>query len=148
MCLNYKCESGCRYGEKCRYSHTLRLMGSPVKKVEEKWCEGSVALLNESTQLGCVSQDSHTSKSFPRNARKWGSNHTVKFSKGTWQDIKIRDRKGSSRGIIQKCEPLERNPRAPRFEERTHDETLQQERYARRAAWDSVKSVYKLKKFG
>ena len=36
---------------------TLRLMGGPVKKVEDKWWEGSVALLKESFQLGCVSLD-------------------------------------------------------------------------------------------
>ena len=41
-------------------SDTLRLMGSPVK-VEEKWCKGSVALLKESMQMGCVSQDSRGS---------------------------------------------------------------------------------------
>ena len=32
--------------------------------------------------------------------------------------------------------------------ERTQDETLQQERCARRAAWDLAKNVYKLKKYG
>ena len=41
-------------------SDTLRLMGGPVK-VEEKWCKGSVALLKESMQMGCVSQDSRGS---------------------------------------------------------------------------------------
>ena len=33
------------------------------------------------------------------------SKHTVKFSKGTWHQIKIRKRKGPSRGIIPKCAP-------------------------------------------
>ena len=47
--------------------------------------------------------------------------------------------------MIQKCELHERNPCAPRFEERTEDETLQQERCARKVAWHLAKSVYKLK---
>ena len=47
---------------------------------------------------------------------------------------------------MQKCVPQERIPWASKFEERTQDETLQQERCARRDAWDLAKDVYKLKK--
>ena len=61
-----------------------------------------------------------------------------------WHHIKIRERKGPSRGVIQKFEPHERNLCAPRFEERTQDETLHQEKCARRVAWDFAKSVHKL----
>ena len=43
------------------------------------------------------------------------------------------------------CEPHERNPCAPRFEERTQDDTLLNERCARRVAWDLAKNVYNLK---
>ena len=59
---------------------------------------------------------------------------------------KFGKRNGPSQGIIQKCEPHERDPCAPKFEERTQDETLQQERCARRVAWDLAKHVYKLNK--
>ena len=45
-------------------------------------------------------------------------------------------KKGPSRGIIQKCVPHERSPCAPRFEERSQDETSHPERCARRVAWD------------
>ena len=41
-------------------------------------------------------------------------------------------RKGRSRGVIQKCEPYERSPCAPRFEEMSQDETSHQERCTRR----------------
>ena len=86
------------------------------------------------------------SKSILRKSTKSvGSGSTVKFSKDTWHHQKIQEIKGPSQGVIQKCEPQERNPRAPTFEDRTHQETLQQERCARREAWDSAKSVYKLK---
>ena len=73
----------------------------------------------------------------------WGSNHTDKFSEDTWRHLKNRERRGPSRGVIQKCA---RNPCAPRFEERTQDETSHQERCARREAWDLAKDVYKLQK--
>ena len=59
---------------------------------------------------------------------------------------KILEKKGPSPGLIQKCEPQERNPWAPKFEERTQDKTLNQERCVRRDAWESVKDVCKLKK--
>ena len=74
-----------------------------------------------------------------------GSKHTVKFLKGTWHQFKIRERKGPSRGIIQKCAPHERSPCAPKFGERLHEETLIQEGCARKAAWDLAKHIYKHK---
>ena len=49
-------------------------------------------------------------------------------------------------GMIQKCEPQERVPWAPKFEERTQNEILRQERCARKAAWNLAKDVFKLKK--
>ena len=58
---------------------------------------------------------------------------------------KNRERKGPARGIIQKCAPRERSLYAPKFEERSQDETLHQERCVRRVAWDLAKNVCKLK---
>ena len=58
---------------------------------------------------------------------------------------KIHERKGPSREIIQKCEPHERHSSAPRYEERTPEETSRQEAFVRKAAWDLAKNVYKLK---
>ena len=69
-----------------------------------------------------VSQDSYPSKSIPREPGRLESKHAVKFSKGTLPQIKIRGGKGPSQGVIQKCEPHERSPCAPKFEERSHAE--------------------------
>ena len=55
-------------------------------------------------------------------------------------------KKGPSQGIVQKCEHQEPNPSAPIFEERTQDETLKQERCARRDGWELAKDVCTLKK--
>ena len=101
-------------------------------------------MFKESFQLGCVSQDSYPRKSIPREPGMLGTKHAVKFSKGTWYQIKIRKRNGPSLGIIQKCAPHERSPCAPKFEDRSHEETLTQERCARRA-WNLAKSVFQLK---
>ena len=90
----------------------------PNKKWKTCGAKGSVAMLKESTQLGCASQNSHPRKSILGKRGKLGSNHAVKFSKGTWHQIKVRERKGPSGGIIHKCAHHERGPCAPKFEER------------------------------
>ena len=81
-------------------------------------------------------QDSYPKISVLGEPGMLGSRHAVKFSKSTWHRIKIRETTGPSRGIFQKCAPHERGPCAPKFEERSHEETLHQEGYARRASWD------------
>ena len=137
---NYKSlEEGCIYGDECDFRH-VEAEGKPSKKSKKGGAKESLAILKESIQFGCVSQDSCPRKSVLR-----GSKHTVELSKGTWHQIKIRERKGPSRGIIQKCAPHERSLCAPKFGERSHEETLHQERCARKAAWDLAKNIYKLK---
>ena len=59
--------------------------------------------------------------------------HSYKFGK----------EKGPSQGIMQKCEPQERKPCAHKFEDKTLLETMQQERCARREAWDLAKHLCK-----
>ena len=55
---------------------------------KEGGAKGSVAFLKESTQQGCVSQDSYPRKSILRETGKLGSKHAVSFSKGTWHQKK------------------------------------------------------------
>ena len=47
--------------------------------------------------------------------------------------------------MIQKGDPYERNPCAPRFEERTPEETSRKERCAGKAAWNLATKMFKLK---
>ena len=83
-------------------SDTLRLMDSPAKSRRKVVRKDQFALLKESIQLGCVSQDFYPKKSILRKGGKLGLNHTIKLSKGTWHHIKIREGKRPSRGVIQK----------------------------------------------
>ena len=76
--------------------------------------------------LGCVSQDSHPRKSILRKEGNWDQitpSNSPK-ARGTTSNT---GKMGPSRGVIQKCGPPERYPCAPRFEDRTQDETLHQE---------------------
>ena len=141
---NYNSEKGCVYGDKCHFRH-VEAEGEPSKRSKKGGAKGSVAILKESIQLGFASQDSYLTKCIVREPGKLGSKHAVKFSIGTWHQIKIRERKGPWRGIIQKCPPHERSPGAPKFGERSHEETLHQGRCARKATWDVTKIIYKLK---
>ena len=95
-------------------------------------------MLKESIQLGVVSD-------VLRKEGKLGSNHTVKFSCGTWHPVKIRERHGPSQGVVQKCEPHERSPCAPKFGDRALQETVHQERCARRVSLDLAENASKLK---
>ena len=54
-------------------SDTLSLMDGPAKSRRKVVSNGSVALLQESVQFGCASQDSHPRKSILQEA-KLGSN--------------------------------------------------------------------------
>ena len=101
MCHNYKLETGCKHGDTCRFRH-VEAEEKPSKKSNKGGAKGSVDLWKESVQLGCVSQDTHPRMSILRKEGKLEPNHAVKFSKSTWHQIKILDRKGPSRGIILK----------------------------------------------
>ena len=119
-------------------------MGSPVKS--KKSGKESIALLKKSKHLGSVFQD-YPPKVF--SAESWKmriESHRQILQGHGGTTLKFGKRKGASRGVMQQCEPQERNPCAPQFEERTQDETLQQERCARREARDLAETVYKLQK--
>ena len=94
--------------------------------------------MKKSKHLGCVFQDTEPPKSksiLRKSTKSLGSDRSVHFSKGTLHFVTIRERKGPSQGVIQNCETQERNPCAPKLEDGTQEETLQQERCALRKAY-------------
>ena len=90
--------------------------------------------------MGCVSQYSYLRKSIPHEPGMLGSKHAVKFSKGTWHQIKIRERKGPSRGIVQKCAQVlaRRNSRTD------HMRKPCTKKDAHAKQWDLAKNIDKL----
>ena len=95
--------------------------------------------------LRCVFQDMKLLKSL-----LWKSTDApkpiqrVKFTKAIVRNTKIRDQNPS---LVYIChdEPHERSPNAPKFGDRSQEETEWQEQGAREAAWKLAKSVFKLK---
>ena len=120
--------------------------GRPDKKRDHELKRGSTGRRSSNArQLGCVFQDMKPPKSI-----LWKSKNMqrpiqrVKFTKAIARHTKIRDQ-NPSLGYICPGEPHQRSPNAPKFEDRSQEETEWQEQGAREAAWKLAKSVLKLK---
>ena len=98
-------------------------------------------------QLGCVFQDMEPPK-FSSILRKSSDIRKpircVKFTKAVARHEDIRDQNPSF-GMICPGEPHQCSPNAPKFEDRSQEETEWQEQGARAAAWKLAKSVLNLK---
>ena len=143
-CLYYKTKSGCRFGEKCSYAHR-QVDEQPSRRSKENGDKSAVAMLKSTRQLGCVFQDMTPPKSILRKSTDMPKTiQRVKFTKAIARHTKIRDQ-NPSLGYICPGEPHERSPNAPKFEDRSQEETEWQEQGAREAAWRLAKNVLKLK---
>ena len=139
-------KKGCRFGEKCSYAHH-QVDEQPSKKSKKNGDKIAVALLKITRQLGCVFQDMEPPKSssilrLSSNIRK--PIRCVQFTKAVLRHANIRDQKPSL-GVICPGDPHQRNPNAPKFEDRSQEETEWQERCAREAAWKMARCILKLK---
>ena len=110
----------------------------------ETWCLPAPSVIKP-RQLGCVFQDMKPPKSILRKGTDMPRPiQRVKFTKAIARHSKIRDQ-NPSLGYICPGEPHERSPNAPKFEDRSQEETKWQEQGAREAAWKLAKRVLKLK---
>ena len=95
--------------------------------------------------LGCVSHDMKPPKSILRKSSDMQKPiQRVKFTKAIARHTEIRDQ-NPSLGYTCPGEPHERSPNAPKFEDRSQEETEWQEQGACEAAWKLAKNVFKLK---
>ena len=120
--------------------------GRPDKKRDHEVKRGPTGRRSSNArQLGCVFQDMKPPKSILRKCTDMRKPiQRVKFTKAIARHTKIRD-KNPSLGMICPGEPHQRSPNAPKFEDRSQEETEWQEQGAREAAWKLAKSVLKLK---
>ena len=99
----------------------------------------------DARQLGSELQDMTPPKSILRKSTDMRKPiQRVEFTKAIARHTKIRDQ-NPSLGFICPGEPHERSPNAPKFEDRSQEETEWQEQGAREAAWKLAKNVLKLK---
>ena len=100
---------------------------------------------SNSRQLGCVFQDMKPPKSILlKSSDMQKPIQRVRFTEAIASHTKIRD-PNPSLGYTCPGEPHQRSPNAPKFEDRSQEETEWQEQGAREAAWKLAKSVLKLK---
>ena len=120
--------------------------GKPDKRSDKKLGQkSSKRRSSDARQLGCVFQDMTPPKSILRKGTDMRKPiQRVKFKKAIARHTNIRDQ-NPSLGYICPGEPHERSPNAPKFEDRSQEETEWQEQGAREAAWKLAKSVLNLK---
>ena len=115
--------------------------GKPGKRGDKKLGQNSSKRQSsDALQLGCVFQ--------PKSILRKGTDmqrpiQRVKFTKATARHTKFRDQ-NRSLGYICPGELHERGTNAPKFEDRSQEETEWQEQGAREAAWKLAKNVLKL----
>ena len=120
--------------------------GKPDKMSDKKLGQkSSQRRSSDARQMGCVFQDMTPPKSISRSAQTCEKPiQRVKFTKTIARHTKIRDQ-NPSLGYICLGKPHQRSPNAPKFEDRSQEETEWQEQGAREAAWKLAKHVLKLK---
>ena len=120
--------------------------GKPGKRSDKKLGQNSSKRQSsDARQLGCVFQDMTPPKSLLRKGTDMPKPiQRVRFTKAIARHTKIRDQ-NPSLGNICPGEPHQRSPNAPKFEDRSLEETEWQEQGAREAAWKLAKNVLNVK---
>ena len=120
--------------------------GKPDKMSDKKLGQkSSKRRSSDARQLGCVFQDMTPPRFILRKCTDMRKPiQRVKFTKAIARHTKIRDQNPSLRYICP-GEPHQRSPNAPKFEDRSLEETEWQEQGAREAAWKLAKNVLKLR---
>ena len=142
-CLFYKSQNGCRFGDS--YAHR-QVHEQPSKSSKKNGGKSAVAMLKITRQLGCDFQDMEPPKS--SSILRMRSNilkpiRCVQFTEAVLRHANIRDQ-NPSLGMMCPGDPHQRNPNAPKFEDRSQEERDWQERCAREAAWRLAKNIQKI----
>ena len=119
-CLFYKSEKGCRFGKKCSHAHR-QVDEQPSKRSKKNGDKSAVAMLKITPQLGCVSQDMEPPNFlsiFRKSSILRKPIRCVRFTEAVVRHANIRDQIPSLR-MICPSDPHQRNPKAPKFEDRS-----------------------------
>ena len=105
------------------------------------------AYSSSTRQLGCVFQDMEPPKSssiLRKSSDIRKPIRCVKFTTAVVRHADIRNQ-NPSLGMICPSDPHQRNPNAPKFEDRSQEQTEWQGQGPREAVWRLARSVFKLK---
>ena len=121
-CQFYKSESGRKFVDWYSSAH-WQVEGQPRKKPKKDGDKSAVAKMKNARQLGCVSQDMEPPKSssiLRKSSDMRKPIRCVQFTKAVLRHANIRDQKPSL-GMICPGDPHQRNPNAPKFEDRSRE---------------------------
>ena len=130
-CLFCKTKIGCRFGEKCSYAH--RQVDEQPSKRSKNGDKSAVALLKNTRRLVCVFQDVEPPKSssiLRKSSDIRKPIRCVQFTKAVVRHAYTRDQ-NPSLGMICPGEPHQRNPNAPKFEDRSQEDRVARARCPR-----------------
>ena len=117
----------------------------PGKKSDKKLGQNSSNVDLNARQLGCVFQDMTPPKSILRKSTDMPKPiQRVKFTKAIARHTKFETKIPRS-VTFRPGKPHQRSPNAPKFEDRSLEETEFQEQGARQAAWKLAKKCVKIK---
>ena len=133
---NYQSKTGCEFDEKCSFLHRN---GQTAEESKERW--------RKRVSGPCSDAEPPETNSISRkDTNSLRKRRRVGFTSKTLQSTKKKTGRKPSLGVVQPTHPHERSFFAPKYEERCQEDTLTNERCARREAWDMSNNVYKLKR--
>ena len=143
-CQFYKTKSGCKFSAECSFPH-WKVEEQPNNKPKKGDDKSAVAIVKSVRQLSCVSQDTEPPGS--ATITRKGTKCWDQFDENDSQELhcakaNIWENKGPSLGKIQVKLPHQRSHHAMKFEDRSHEKTERQQRWARSKAWNLAKSFY------
>ena len=117
-------KNGCRFGEKCSYAHR-QVDERPSKRSKKNGDKSAVAKLKITRQLGCVCQDMEPEVfiDFAEEFRHAETNLMCSILKPCYVMLTFDRDQNPSFGMIYPGDPHQRNPNAPKFEDRSQEET-------------------------
>ena len=91
------------------------------------------------------SKEFYSAESWANEIERFGGTHHKILRTHLVRNSILGKKKGHLETLSKTGAPHERNPCAPKFEERTPEETSRQEVRARKAAWDLARNIFQLK---
>ena len=143
VCQNYISETVCRSGRSCAISDMLSWRRSPTRsrrRCERISCCVEGIGTHELRIAGSSSKEVYSTERRTSRNQLQGSIPTMHLAP--------HENSGKKGSVVRyySGEPHERSSCAPKFVERSLQDTLQQERCARRVAWNLAENLYKLQK--
>ena len=122
-CLFHKTEIGCKFGDKCSCAHR-QVDAQPSKKSKTNGGKIAVAMLKSTRQLGVFldMEPPRSSSIFRKSSDIRKPIRCARFTKAVLRHANMRNQ-NPSLGMICLGDPHQRNPDAPKFEDRPQEET-------------------------